>query len=42
MKSEDGNLEKILLWELRMAKSGRDRGKEEEEEGGHIEDKKCK
>jgi hypothetical protein len=33
MRSEDGNLENILLWELRMAKSGRDRGKEEEEGG---------
>jgi hypothetical protein len=31
MRSEDGNMENILLCELRMAKSGRDKGKEEGE-----------
>jgi len=36
--SEDGNMENILLWELRMAKSGSDKGKEEGE--GKMEDKK--
>jgi hypothetical protein len=29
MRSEDGNTENIMLWELKMAKSGRDKGKGE-------------